>query len=248
MRLREETVYKPKPMVDIGDKPILWHIMNIYAHHGFNKFVLCLGYKGEYIKEYFSNYRMMNNDFKVVLGQRKRIEILSNKDEDFEVILSDTGQDSMTGARVSRIRKYIDEDNFMLTYGDGVGNIDIKKLVEFHKSHGKIGTLTGVTFLSRFGELAVEGDRVTGFYEKPDHCDDFINGGFFIFKREFFDYLDDDKNLVLEKKPLENLAKDGQLMVYKHCGFWHAMDTMRDKNALDNLWNEGKAPWKIWED
>jgi glucose-1-phosphate cytidylyltransferase len=249
MRLREETEYKPKPMVEIGGRPILWHVMKIYSRYNFKDFVLCLGYKGEYIKDYFLNYRAINNDFMIRLGEKNQVEILSSNHEDFNIILSDTGFNSMTGARVKKIQKYIDEDIFMLTYGDGVGDVNIKELLEFHKKHGKIGTVTGMRPFSRFGELEIQDDQVVSFSEKPLKCDSFVNGGFFVFSRKFFDYLDEnDEELTLEKQPLENLASDSQLAVYRHPGFWHAMDTMRDKNYLESLIKSGNAPWVTWKE
>lgn len=248
MRLREETEYKPKPMVEIGGRPILWHIMKIYAHYGFKDFVLCLGYKGEVIKEYFLNYEAMNNDFIVKLGRDGYVKNLSRSHEDYEVILADTGLKTMTGGRLKKVQKYIDGEYFMLTYGDGVANIDTRKLFEFHKSHGKIGTITGVPPITRFGELDLEGDKVINFAEKPQKTDMYVNGGFMVFNKEFFKYLNDDESLLLEKQPLENLARDGQLMIFKHQAFWQCMDNYRDYDYLNKLWDSGSPPWKIWND
>lgn len=243
-RLREETEYKPKPLVEIGGKPILWHIMNTYSHYGFKDFVLCLGYKGNLIKKYFLNYESMNNDFTIDLATNK-VYPQNITPNDWKVTLSDTGETTQTGARIKRIEKYIDNDLFMVTYGDGVANIDIKKLLEFHKSHGKIGTITGVPSMSKFGELNVRDDSVLRFIEKPKKDDAFINGGFFVFNKKFFDYLNDNENCILEKEPLENLAKDGELKIYKHADFWHCMDTYRDFMYLNNVWNSGNVPWRI---
>lgn len=246
-RLREETEYKPKPLVEIGGKPILWHIMKIYAQHGFKDYVLCLGYKGNMIKEYFLNYEMLNNDFTVELGSKKIQTHNSHSERGWQVTLAQTGDSAMTGARIKRVEKYINSDSFMLTYGDGVADIDISKLLEFHRSHGKIGTVTGVNPISKFGELLMEGQKVIRFNEKPQINEGFINGGFFVFNKEFFEYLDDDDGCILEKEPLENLVKDDELMTYKHTGFWHCMDTYRDFLHLNNLWKSPNPPWKIWK-
>lgn len=246
-RLREETEYRPKPMVEIGNKPILWHIMKIYAYYGFKDFVICLGYKGNIIKEYFLNYEMMNNDFTVNLGSRKDVKIHSDHDEhDWQVTLAETGEESQTGARVKKIEKYINDDSFMLTYGDGVSQINVKKLVKFHKSHGKIGTMTGVHPSSRFGEFNIKGHQIIEFNEKPQTKEGLINGGFFVFNRDFFDYLDDNENCILERDPLENLASDGQLMLYSNDGFWQCVDTYRELEILNTLWKDKNPPWKVW--
>jgi len=247
-RLREETEYRPKPMVEIGGKPILWHIMKIYAHYGFKDFVLCLGYKGEMIKEYFYNYEVLNNDFTVELGNHKNIEIHSGHGEKgWRITLADTGDNALKGARIKRIEKYIDGEQFMVTYGDGVADIDINDLLKFHQSHGKLATLTGVRPLSRFGELAVKGKQVLQFTEKPQSGKGLINGGFFVFNRQIFDYLEDRDDCDLEYGALEKMASEGQLMVYKFNKFWYCMDTIRDMDYLNKLCMQGKAPWKIWE-
>lgn len=247
-RLREETEFRPKPMVKIGEKPILWHIMKIYAHHGFKDFIICLGYKGEMIKEYFLNYKMMNNDFTMQLGKQKGIHFLNNDTEyDWKISLINTGALTQTGARVKKIEKYIDEDCFMLTYGDGVANVNIKDLVKFHKSHGKIGTMTGVHPSSRFGEFELAGNQVLEFNEKPQTKDDLINGGYFVFNKEFFEYLDLEETCVLEKSPLVDLAADGELMLYPHNGFWQCVDTYRELEILNEMWNKGDTPWKVWD-
>jgi len=246
-RLKEETEFKPKPMVEIGGKPILWHIMKLYAHYGFNDFILCLGYKGEMIKEYFLNYQVMNNDFTIILGGKNKISHHTDHlENDWKVTLVDTGADAMTGARVKKVQRYIKEDTFMLTYGDGVGDIDIRKLLALHKRKGKIGTVTAVRPSSRFGEIVIKGDLALGFSEKPQTTQGFVNGGFFVFNREFFDYLSEDKDCYLEKSPLENLSRDRELVVYAHTGFWQCMDTQRELDLLANLWATGKAPWKVW--
>ncbi|MDI1434205.1 glucose-1-phosphate cytidylyltransferase [Polyangium sorediatum] len=248
MRLREETEFRPKPMITIGDRPILWHIMKSYAHHGLRDFIVCLGYRGEVIKQYFLDYRAMSRDFTLDLGKGGAITLHESpaaEEEDFRVTLAETGQRAMTGARIKRIEKYVDTDTFCVTYGDGVSNVDIGRLIAFHREHGRIGTVTGVFPQSRFGELLRDGSRVVEFNEKPLMHDGCINGGFFVFSRKFFDYLEDDDGCVLEGKPLARLAKDGELMVYEHRGFWQCMDTMRDLEMLRSLWTGG-APWKVW--
>jgi glucose-1-phosphate cytidylyltransferase len=228
-RLREETEFRPKPMVEIGGKPILWHIMKIYAHYGFKDFVLCLGYKGEMIKEYFYNYEILNNDFTVELGNHKSIEIHSGHGEKgWRITLADTGDKALKGARLKRIEKYIDGEQFMVTYGDGVADIDINDLLKFHQLHGKLATLTGVRPLSRFGELTVDGKKVLQFSEKPQSAGGLINGGFFVFNREIFDYLEDRDDCDLEYGALEEIASRGQLMVYDHarsCIAWILFET-----------------------
>jgi len=244
-RLREQTEFMPKPLVQIGDKPILWHIMKIYAHYGFEDFVLCLGYRGEVIKQYFYEYKMLNCDFTINLGNGD-IVIADPVHEDWNITLAQTGVDAMTGSRVKKIEKYIDGSLFMLTYGDGLANMNIKELLEFHRSQGKIGTVTGVHPSSRFGELVIENERVVDFLEKPQVQNGLVNGGFFIFDRRFFGYLNDDSSCVLEKEPLERLAADGELCVYKHTGFWACMDTQRDFQLLNNIWNSEVPPWKVW--
>lgn len=248
-RLREQTEFIPKPMVPIGTKPILWHIMKIYSHYGFKRFIICLGYKGELIKEYFLHYKFRNSDFTINLGNHEDISIhSSHNEEDWQVTLADTGLKTMTGARVKGIEKYIDTEYFLLTYGDGVANVEIERLVEFHLSHGKIATISGVRPPSRFGELLTEGNHVIEFGEKPQVGSSLINGGFFVFNRGIFSYLQEDDECTLEKEPLEKIAKDGQLMVYHHIGFWQCMDTLRDMNLLNEYWESGHAPWKIWKD
>jgi len=247
-RLREETEFKPKPMVEVGGKPLIWHIMKIYAHYGFREFVLCLGYKGEMIKDYFLNYEAMNNDFTIQLGNPNRIDFHSNHAEDgWKITLMDTGEKAMTGSRIKQVEKYIVEDEFMVTYGDGVANVDIKKLLEHHRKQKKTATLTGVHPLSKFGEVVEEHGIVKNFSEKPQLSEGYINGGFFVFNKKFFDYLSSDYGCVLEKDPLEKLTKERQLSVYPHDGFWQCMDTYRDYKYLQETWQDGKAPWKIWQ-
>jgi glucose-1-phosphate cytidylyltransferase len=247
-RLREETEYRPKPLVEIGGRPILWHTMKIYSHFGFKQFILCLGYKGEMIKQYFLNYEMMNSDFTIEMGDKERVTVHnSHIEHDWVITLADTGNAAMTGARVKRVEKYIEGDTFMLTYGDGVAALDIQTLLEFHRSHGKIGTVKGLHPSSRCGELIVSNGRVATFSEKPQIHDGFISGGFFVFNRKFFHYLEDADNCILERGPLERLAEDGQLMIFKHDGFWQCMDTMRDLQLLNQLWESPAPPWKVWE-
>ncbi|MGB2841754.1 MAG: glucose-1-phosphate cytidylyltransferase [Halobacteriota archaeon] len=247
-RLREETEYKPKPMVEIGHRPILWHIMKIYSTYGFNDFILCLGYKGEMIKDYFYHYKIRNSDFTIELGNRDITFHNANNDTSgWKVTLVDTGKEAMTGSRIKRVEKYVDGDIFMVTYGDGVTDMNINRLLEFHKSHGKTGTVTGVYPPSRYGELKIVGDTACSFREKPqnNHAGA-ISGGYFVFNREFFDFLSADDGCVFEREPLERLAEENQLKVYHYKGFWQCMDTYRDLKFLNELWESGKAPWRVW--
>jgi len=246
-RLREETEYRPKPLVEVGGRPILWHIMKSYAHYGFNDFVLCLGYRGNMIKEYFLNYEAMNNDFTISLGQKSQVNYNdAHMEQDFRVTLADTGQETMTGGRIKRVEKYVNGDSFLVTYGDGLANLDVAKLLAFHKSHGKIATVTTVRPQSRFGVLETGSDgTVLAFNEKPQ-LDGWASAGFLVFERRLFDYIEGD-GCVLEREPLERLAAEGQLMAYRHDGFFFAMDTYREYLHLNQLWHSGKAPWKVWE-
>lgn len=247
-RLREETHEKPKPMVEVGGRPILWHVMKIYAQHGHTDFVVCLGYLGEVIRRYFLNYEAMTNDFTVRLGSQYNVDFHdSHPEQNFKVTLADTGPTTMTGGRVHRVKSYIgDDDTFMVTYGDGLANVDVTQLVEFHKAHGKIATVTSVQPFSRFGLLDLGDDgTVQSFVEKPQ-LDGWINAGFFVFDRKIFDYLGDDA-CVLEQEPLEKLAAEGELMAYRHDGFFYAMDTFREYQKFNEMWDSGKAPWKVWE-
>jgi glucose-1-phosphate cytidylyltransferase len=247
-RLKEETEFKPKPMVMVGNHPILWHIMKIYASYGFQDFILCLGYKGHVIKEYFYHYEIMANDFRVTLGDKDALRIFHNHSENgWQVLLSNTGEKTLKGARLKRVERYIDSENFMATYGDGVADVNIQRLLDFHLAHGKIATLTGVMPISRFGELRVRGDHVLQFTEKPQSEGELINGGFFVFNRRIFDYVEDRENCDLEFGPLERLAREGELMLYRHDGFWACMDTQRDVDYLNRHWAEGRANWKVWE-
>jgi glucose-1-phosphate cytidylyltransferase len=246
-RLREETEFRPKPMVEIGARPILWHIMKAYANAGYREFVLCLGYRGNMIKDYFLNYEAMNNDFTISLGRNSCIEYVNNHSEqDFQVTLVDTGLSTMTGGRVKRIEKYIDTETFMLTYGDGLSDINIHDLVNFHHKHGKLATVTTVLPTTRFGIVDTNPDgRVLKFVEKP-RSESRASAGFFVFQREMFKYLGAD-DCILEREPLERLAADHQLMAYQHNGFFQAMDTYREYEYLNDLWLRNEAPWKIWQ-
>ena len=244
-RISEESVTRPKPMAEIGDKPILWHIMKMYSHFGFNEFIICAGYKGYQIKEYFHNYWLHNAD--VTFDMRSHeCEVHADTNEPWRVTVVDTGADTMTGGRVKRIEPYVDGETFMLTYGDGVADVDIRALLAVHRESGRAATLTAVQPSGRFGALELgEGNRVDCFREKPIGDGDWINGGFFVMEPSVFDRIADDET-VLERAPLESLAADGQLGVYKHRGFWQPMDTLRDKNHLENLWSSSSAPWKVW--
>ena len=248
-RLREETEYKPKPMVEIGGKPILWHIMKIYAYYGYKEFILALGYKGDIIRDYFLNYYTYNNDFTVQLGNKEKIVVHShNGEKDWKVTLVETGDDSMTGYRVKVAGKYITEDDFMLTYGDAVADVNINQIVNYHREKNTIGTVTGVYPPSRFGDLIVNDGMVTKFKEKKKDVDNQmpINGGFFVFKKEFLESIPDDKNMDLEGKPIESITTKKQLSVFNHTGFWQSMDTYRESQLLNNMWNDNPA-WKVWE-
>jgi len=248
-RMKEETDFRPKSMVKIGTKPIIWHIMKIYAYYGFTDFVLCLGYKGEMIKDYFYHYSLLNNDFTVQLGNHKNIEIHSkNQEEDWRITLVDTGEKALKGARIKRIEKYINTDIFMLTYGDGVADINIADLLSFHHKHKRIATVTGVRPPSRFGALKVKGGKVFAFVEKPQTSQGLVNGGFFVLHRKIFRYLVDRDDCDFEKGILGELAKENELMLYEHKGEWECMDTFRDLEYLNNVWQERKAFWKVWHD
>ena len=247
-RLREETEFRPKPMVNIGTRPILWHIMKYYAHFGFQEFVLALGYKGEMIKNYFCHYELMNNDVTIELGRQENMCIHHSHDESgWKITLASTGEKSLKGSRLKKIEKYIPDDVFLMTYGDGISDVNLHDLLNFHQRHGKMVTVTGVNPASRFGELRTDGELVKSFSEKPDDGERLINGGFFVFNRQIFDYLSIDDSCDLEIGPLEKLANDGQMVVYKHRGFWACMDTLRDMEYLNRIWDNGVARWKIWE-
>jgi glucose-1-phosphate cytidylyltransferase len=244
-RLREETEYKPKPMVEIGGRPILWHIMKMYAGYGFDDFVVCLGYKGDVIKEYFFHYELHHSDATITLGSRDIQFHTPHAEQGWKVTLADTGEATLTGGRIKRIARYLTDDRFMVTYGDGVADIDIDALVKHHKSHGKLATVTAVHPSSRFGQLAVENGLVRLFREKPQVEDGWINGGFFVFERQVLDLIGGDDE-SLEQGLLEKLVQRDQLAVYTHSGFWQCMDTYREMQLLNHLWRERKAPWAKW--
>jgi glucose-1-phosphate cytidylyltransferase len=243
-RISEHTETRPKPMIEIGPHPIMWHIMNVYAAHGFNQFVVACGYKGEFIKEYFHNFFIRNTDYTVNLRDGSE-QFLRTGAPDWTISVVDTGLQTMTGGRLARLSPWLDEPRFMCTYGDGVGDVDIRSLVEFHKAHGKLATVTAVRPPARFGGLVMDGDRVREFSEKPQSGEGWINGGFFVFEQKALEYMGGD-DTMLEREPLERLATEGQLVAFRHEGFWQPMDTLREKRILESLWESGKAPWKIW--
>jgi len=246
-RIREETEFRPKPMVNIGSRPILWHIMKTYAHYGYSDYIFALGYKGEMIRNYFCHYELMNNDITIELGKPEEIYVHQCHQEDgWRITLANTGEYALKGARLKRVEKYITEETFMMTYGDGLADIDIQELLAFHRRHGKLATVTGINPTSRFGKLKVKGSQVERFTEKPKDNGDLVNGGFFVFNKGIFDYLSTDDLCDLEEGPLETIAEQGELMVYEHTGFWACMDTLRDMDYLNELWQEKKAAWKVW--
>jgi glucose-1-phosphate cytidylyltransferase len=244
-RLNEETRLKPKPMVEIGGIPILEHIMRIYSHHGFNEFIILLGYKGDVIKEHFSNFYIRHSNVTIDLKSNQLITHNSSS-QNWKVTLLDTGANTMTGGRIKRAKEYIGNEPFMCTYGDGVADVDIKKLIEFHKSNNKLMTATAIQPEGRYGILNIKEDlTIAGFNEKPIDDNRWVNGGFFVCEPEILDYIDGDHQMF-EREPMEKIAKDGQMQAYKHTGFWHAMDTLRDNQELNKLWDKGEAPWKVW--
>ncbi len=246
-RLSEETQNIPKPMIEVGGKPILWHIMKIYSHYGFNEFVVLLGYKGYIIKEYFANYFLHQSDVTIDVKENK-IEVLNTSSEPWKISLIDTGLNTMTGGRVKRVEEFIKGERFMLTYGDGVADVDIKALLKTHEEHGKAITMTAVQPEGRFGSLKFTGDQqIASFQEKPKGDGTWINGGFFVCEPRVFEYINEGDNTIFERTPLENLAKDGELYSYKHFGFWRPMDTLRDNKILNDLWNNNEASWKLWK-
>ena len=245
-RLREETEYRPKPMVSVGNRPILWHIMKTYAAHGHKDFILCLGYKGEVIREFFLNYLAMTSDLTLRLGRNAPVEYHSSHDEeDWSVTLVETGLKTMTGGRLARVLPHVRDENFLLTYGDGLTDSDINASIAFHQKHGSLATLTAILPENRFGHLGLEGTRVRSFQEKPRSQDEFVNGGYFVLNKRIAAYLAGDE-CVLEKEPLARLAGEGQLHAYEHRGFWQCMDNYREYEMLNRLWDAGEAPWKIW--
>jgi glucose-1-phosphate cytidylyltransferase len=243
-RLAEETSTRPKPMVEIGGKPVLWHIMSIYAAHGFKDFLVACGYKGELVKEYFHNFYIHNSDYVIDLRDGSR-EVLSSNGIDWRIGVIDTGLDTNTGGRIRRLRRWLDSEPFMVAYGDGLGNVDIAALVAFHRAHGKLATVTAVRPPARFGGLVLDGDGVCTFSEKPQTGEGWINGGFFVFEPGVLDYIARDET-ALEREPLERLAESGELMAFCHTGFWQPMDTLREKQLLEAYWASGEAPWKTW--
>lgn len=245
-RISEESIVKPKPMIEIGTKPILWHIMKIYSVHGIHDFIICLGYKGYLIKEYFANYFLHMSDVTFDLTENK-IQIHQHTAEPWRITLVETGEDTMTGGRLKRVASYLGDDDFCFTYGDGVANINITELIAYHKKQKTLATLTAIQPPGRFGALRLDNQKVVGFTEKPEGDGGWINGGFFVLSPKVIDYIKDD-NTVWEKFPLECLAKEGNLAAYQHEGFWHPMDTLRDKNYLEELWAASKAPWRVWSD
>jgi len=245
-RLSEETELKPKPMVEIGGRPILWHILKHYAHYGFNEFALALGYKGEVIKRYLLEYYYLSSSLTVQLDEGKAVAHQDKQRENWKVHLVDTGHSTQTGGRLKRLSELIGQETFMVTYGDGVSNVDLNRLLAFHRSHKRLATVTAVRPPARFGGLVFDGDLIKEFTEKPQVGEGWINGGFFVFEPQLFNYLGGDET-VLEREPLEQLAKDGQLVAFRHGDFWQCMDTLRDTRLLESLWQTGKAPWKVWE-
>ncbi|MBF0135215.1 MAG: glucose-1-phosphate cytidylyltransferase [Magnetococcales bacterium] len=246
-RLRQETEFRPKPMIEIGNKPIIWHIMKLFAHYGMKNFILCLGYKGFLIKEYFLNYEAMNRDFTITLGDQHHISFhRSHTEDDYQVTLADTGLETMTGGRIKAIEGYLQGDTFMVTYGDGLSDVNLDHLLAFHHGHGRLATVTAVHPLSRFGVLNIEKNgAVTSFREKP-RVDGLVSTGYFVFNRAVLAYLDKGPATILEEAPLARLAEEGELMAYKHDGFFFAMDTYREYQQLQNMWDSGSPPWKIW--
>lgn len=246
-RIRDVADDIPKPMITIGSYPIIWHIMKLYSHYNCNDFILCLGYKSHTIKNYFLNYNNLKQDFTLNLHTQEIQRLGSGDAEQWNITFAETGLNAYTGARVYRVKKYLEkEEYFALTYGDGVSDVNIEELVRFHKSHGKLMTVTGVHPPGRFGELEIDNDQVVGFNEKPQSTEGWISGGFFICSKGVLDHLTPNEDLIFEREPIENITKDGQLMVYKHEGFWHPMDTSREYQLLNSLWDDGKAPWKVW--
>lgn len=244
-RISEESTLKPKPMIEIGTHPVLWHIMKIFYHYGVDDFIICAGYKQHMIKEYFADYYLHCSDVTFDFANEGRQIINNNTSEQWKVTVVDTGLNTMTGGRIKRIRKYLGNEPFLLTYGDGVSDVRVDNLISFHKSHGKLATLTAVHPTGRFGVLDLDGDSIASFGEKTESQTDWINGGFMVLDPKVIDYIEGDKT-TFEKEPLEKLSSEGQLMAFKHSGFWQCMDTLRDKNKLEELWDEGKAPWKLW--
>ena len=246
-RLAEETVIKPKPMVEIGGRPILWHIMMLYSHHGFNEFAVALGYKGEYIKKYFADYSALSGNLTVSIGRDNTNSVIQHSDPHppWQIDLIETGHDTLTGGRVKRLGPHLGDGTFMLTWGDGVSDVNIRRLLAYHRSHGKLATVTAVRPPARYGHMVFDGDRVSRFEEKPQTAEGWINGAFFVLEPQVLEYIDGDETMF-EHAPMERLAADGQLMAYRHEGFWACMDTLRDKTKLEELWQSGERPWALW--
>lgn len=245
-RISEESEFKPKPMINIGSMPILWHIMKLYSHYGFNEFIICAGYKQEIIKEWFGEYFLHTSDITFDFTKGNEVIVHRQHAEPWKVTVVDTGLNTMTGGRLKRIRRFIDEETFLMTYGDGVCDVNIPELIKHHKAHGKLATLTAVQPEGRFGIMDMDGDYIRSFREKSKNDTGWINGGYMVLEPQVLDYVKDD-TIMFEREPLENLANDGELVNYKHYGFWQCMDTLRDKQKLEELWASGKAPWKVWE-
>lgn len=246
-RISEETEVLPKPMIEIGGKPIIWHIMKLYSHYGFNDFIICLGYRGYMIKEYFSHYFMHMSDVTIDLSKNET-KIHATASEPWKITLVDTGLETMTGSRLKRVQKYVGNQTFLLTYGDGLADINVGKLTQFHKKNKKLATLTAIQTVGRFGVLDIDsGNKVYSFLEKPKGEGGWINGGFFVLEPEVFNYIDNNDSVVWEKEPLEKLSRQGKLSAYKHSGFWGCMDTLRDKISFEKTWQSGAAPWKVWK-
>lgn len=247
-RLAEETSVRPKPMVEIGGRPLLWHIMMHYSHHGHHDFVIALGYKGDYIKKYFADYAMLTGDLTINIegGQPSVVDRHANDHLPWRIDLIETGMETLTGGRIKRLKDHLNGETFMLTWGDGVSNVDIGKLIEFHRSHGKLATITAVRPPARYGHMRFDGDQVTAFEEKPQTAEGWINGAFFVLEPEVLDYIDGDM-VMFEHAPLQRLAADGQLMAYRHDGFWAAVDTLREKHVLQRMWQSGDRPWATWQ-
>ena len=245
-RISEESQYKPKPMIEIGDMPILWHIMKTYSHYGFKEFVICAGYKQHVIKQWFADYFLHTSDITFDFSQGNRMIVHGAHSEDWKVTIVDTGLHTMTGGRLKRIRKYLGDEPFFMTYGDGVADVDIPASLQFHKSHGRLATMTAIRPESRYGIIDLQGDQVLSFREKSQQDVGWINGGFMVLDPKVLDYVAGD-HVMFEREPMERLAADGELMCFRHDGFWQCMDTLRDKQKLDSLWDSGKAPWKLWD-
>ncbi|KYZ76491.1 glucose-1-phosphate cytidylyltransferase [Anaerosporomusa subterranea] len=247
-RISEESHLKPKPMIEIGDSPILWHILKSYSYFGFNDFIICCGYKGYAIKEYFADYYLHRSDITFDFSNNNEMTVHSNVAEPWRVTVVDTGLEAQTGARIKRIQKYVGNEAFMMTYGDGVSDVNINSLLSFHRSHGKLATLTAIQPGGRFGVLDIdEHQTINRFAEKAKEDGGWINAGFMVLEPQVFNFLDDSESLIFEREPLERLAADGNLAAYKHSGFWQCLDTLRDKGRLETMWNSGNAPWKVWE-